>query len=167
MADRVWNLILDIRPTLLGSVVDKAGMKRRYGNRAFPPNEYAMRATIERYDRDLEAEDMLGMVIMATESLESDRALRTLVHRARQDGISLGGANYLRDNDRRLENILNSVTFTPSEMSPGIQLADYVAYATYSAFERGRSNRFDQVGHLWRGIGPYREPSVIPRPARE
>ena len=167
LADRVWDLILQIKPTLVGSVVDKTLMKQRYADRAFPPNEYAMRATIERFDRDLEAERMLGMVIMDTESLESDRALRTLVHRARSDGIKLGGINYIPAADRKLENILNSVTFTPSEMSPGIQLADYIAYATYSAFERARSGRFDQVAHLWRRVGSYREPSVIPRPSKK
>ena len=64
----------------------------------------------------------------------------------------------------RLEKILNGVLFTPSYGSPGVQLADFVAYATFSKFERNKSQRFEQVDPLWRRVGGFREPSVIPKP---
>lgn len=161
MANRVWELIISLQPVLLGSVVKKALMKSRYAEKAHPPNEYAMRATIDRFDRHLGETDQIGMAIMDTESLSSDQALREIVHNARWSGIRVGVVR--PGSERRLEHVLNSVTFSPSQMSPGIQLADFVAYATFSHFERGKSRRFEQISNLWRRVGSFQEPSIIPK----
>lgn len=164
MANAVFDLILKVKPVLMGSVVDKQRMKQRYGAHAHQPNEYAMRATVERFDRDLERMKCVGMVIMDTESFTADEALRKMVHRARAVGIKLGGVNYLPGSDRMLKNVLNSVGFSPSQMSPGIQLADFIAYATWSHFERSKSRRYEQISGLWaEPMRGYREPSVIPK----
>ncbi len=163
IADAVFQLIEQLRPVLMGSVVLKKRMKEKYGPGAFPPNEYALRATIERFDRHLEETQQLGMALMDTEGLNADSALREMVHQARSYGIKVGGINYMPRSDRKLSFVLNSVGFSPSQMSPGIQLADFVAYALFSAHERNRRNRLEQLGPFWRKVGNFSEPSVIPR----
>lgn len=162
MADDVFALIGEVRPTLMGTVVRKDWMKTRYGTAAHAPNEYALRASIERFDRHLEETNNLGMAIMDTEGFTADHALRELVHSARTTGIKLGGINYVPGSDRKLNYVLNSVGFSPSQMSPGIQLADFVAYAVFSHFERQRSERFNSLDRHWRRSGTFREPSVLP-----
>lgn len=163
VADDVFALIRKCAPTLMGSVVKKDFMKQRYGANAHPPNEYALRATIDRFDRHLEETQSVGMVIMDTESRESDRGLRLMVHNAKHRGIRVGGIGYLPMADRKLTHVLNTISFSESHMSPGIQLADFIAYATWSHHERGRSNRWNEITGLWRTSGHFREPSIIPR----
>lgn len=163
IADDVFALVRSIGPTLMGSVIRKDLMKRRYGSSAHPPNEYALRATMERFDRHLEETSCVGMAIMDTESLEADRSLRLMVHNAKHHGVKLGGVGYLPQMDRRLKHVLNTISFSESHMSPGIQLADFIAYATASHFERGKSIRWNELNGLWRKSGYFQEPSVIPK----
>lgn len=162
MADTVWAFILELKPPLMASVVDKELMKSNYGSRAMKPGEYAVRATIERFDKDLEREGRLGMAIIDVQSFE--REIQEMVHNAKTDGIKIGGPNLREDQDRKLRFVLNSAVFSPSHMSPGIQIADYVAYATRSHFERHKGDRYREFEHLWKCGWNFREPSLIPRP---
>ena len=162
MADEVWNLILELKPALMASVVDKAILKTLHGQRAFRPGDYAVRATVERFDMDMEREGKLGMAIIDVQSFEKE--IQDMVHEAKTVGIKIGGPGLRVEKDRKLKFVLNSVVFSPSYMSPGIQLADYIAYATRSHFERTKSDRFNKLEPLWRKGFNFREPSCIPRP---
>jgi hypothetical protein len=104
---------------------------------------------------------MLGMAIADTQTFE--KAIQAMIHEAKTIGIKIGGPNLPSDKDSRLKNVLNTVVCCPSHMSPGIQLADYVAYATFSHHERAQSRRYNQVRDLWRTVGYFTEPSVVPR----
>jgi len=96
-----------------------------------------------------------------TQSFE--REMQQMVHESRKAGIKIGGMQPIMT-DSHLDNVLNSVVCCPSHMSPGVQIADFVAYAVFSHFERGKSRRYEQVAPLWRRAGRFTEPSVVPRP---
>jgi hypothetical protein len=162
VADEVWRLILEIGPTLIGTVVDKQRLKQRYGGSAFPPNEYALTATCDRFHRHLVETDSLGMLLMDTENMASQAAMQKIVHAGRRWGGRIGGIIGAPDNPR-LDRILNTLVFTPSHMSAGVQIADFVAYATWSNFERSKGDRYGQIAHLWRRVVGFSEPSVVPR----
>jgi len=158
-ADRVWNFILDLRPSLMGTVVDKTIMRTRY-QIPHETSQYAMRATIERFDKHLKSIGKYGMTIVDTQSFE--REMQQMVHESRRSGIKIAGRLPIVT-DSNLENVLNSVVCCPSHMSPGVQLADFVAYATFSHFERDKSRRCNQVSSLWRKAEWFSEPSVVPK----
>jgi len=159
LADRVWDFILELKPLLMGTVVDKTTMRTRYPS-PHEPSQYAMRATIERFDKHLKKVGKYGMTIVDTQSFEKE--MQQMVHESRKAGIKIGGTQPMLT-DSNLENVLNSVVCCPSHMSPGVQIADFVAYAAFSHFERSKSRRYNQVGPLWRRAGRFSEPSVVPR----
>lgn len=160
LADRMWNFILELKPLLMGTVVDKTTMRTRYQN-PHEPSQYAMRATIERFDKHLKKVGRYGMTIVDTQSFEKE--MQQMVHESRKVGIKIGGTRPILT-DSNLENVLNSVVCCPSHMSPGVQIADFVAYATFSHFERNKSRRYDHASSLWRKAGRFSEPSVVPKP---
>ena len=162
VADDVWNLIARIAPILLGTVVQKSRLKERYGINAWQPNEYAFTATCARFNRHLQETDALGMLLMDTETMASQAAMQKIVHTGRRFGTRIGGTPGAPDNPR-LDRILNTLVFTPSHMSAGVQIADFVAYATWSHFERDKSARFHKISHLWRRTITFQEPSVVPK----
>ncbi len=67
--------------------------------------------------------------------------------------LGVGGIT-IRSNDCQprleniLKNVLNTISFTPSHLSAGLQLADVVSRATRSHFERNKSTRFEQLSKL-------------------
>jgi hypothetical protein len=159
--DEVWEAIIQIAPALLGTVVRKRRLKERYGAKAFPPNEYALTATCDRFHRHLTETDSLGMLLMDSETMAAQAAMQKIVMAGRRYGGKIGGVIGDPDNPRH-DRILNTLAFVPSHMSAGVQIADFLAYATWSSFERGKSDRHDQIAHLWRSSGTFREPSVVP-----
>lgn len=163
LADKVFELLLRVRPVLLGTVVRKDWLKLKYGDRAVSPPEYAMNATAERFDRHLGETNQIGMLIMDTCGLADDKVVREIVHSSRSAGTRWVGATYKPRYNSSLDRVLNAITFSPSHMSPGVQLADAVAYATFSKFERNKGDRYNQLDPLWRRVGWFREPSRVPR----
>jgi hypothetical protein len=161
IADEVWDLIIELEPVLIGTVVRKSRLKERYGANAFPPNEYGLIATCDRFHRHLVETDCLGMILMDAENMASQAAMQRIVHTGRRLGGRIFGVIGAPDNPR-LERILNTLVFTPSHMSAGVQIADFVAYATWSHFERSKGDRFHQIEGLWRRSGGFTEPSVVP-----
>ena len=163
LADQVFALLRRIRPVLIGTVVRKNWLKLRYRDKAVTPPEYAMNATAERFDRHLVETNQIGMIMMDTCGLADDAAVRHIVHYSRTAGTRWVGGSYVPAYNSNLARVLNAVAFTPSHMSPGVQLADAVAYATFSNFERDKGDRYYQLDPLWRRVGQFREPSVVPR----
>jgi Protein of unknown function (DUF3800) len=162
LSNDVFNLILRIHPVLLGTVVDKELLARRYRD-PMAVNEYALNSIIDRFNRHLTETERVGTAVMDSVGTEADGSLQRLVHVSRTVGAQIGDLVPGRPISR-LERVLNGVLFTPSYGSPGVQLADFIAYATFSKYERDKSRRFEQIEPLWRRVGTFREPSVIPRP---
>jgi len=158
-ANRVWDFINDLEPVLMGTVVDKVAMRARYSH-PHEPSQYAMRTTIERFDKYLKDVGKYGMTIVDTQSFEKE--MQQMVHDSRKLGIEFSGRGQMPTGSR-LENVLNSIVCCPSHMCPGVQIADFVAYAAFSHIERRKSRRYDQVARLWRRTGEFVEPSIVPK----
>lgn len=165
LADKVFQIMSNIEPILMGTIIDKEKMKKRYDKNAISPKNYSIRATTDRFHKHLRENDQRGQIMMDNEEWSQDLMMMKMVHKARKVGIKLGGWGYSQKRDSKLERLLNSIVFSPSEMSVGIQMADFIAYATWSAYERGKSDRFKETRRFWRTMGELgpREPSVIPK----
>jgi hypothetical protein len=164
MADEVFDFLLDLKPVLFATVVDKVKQKLKYGPGAYKPRRLAVRATIHRFCMFLDREKGVGSVIMDEEDYRKDKEIQEMVHRFRTFGITIRGIRYQPLKESWLERVLNAINFTPSEMSPGIQLADFCSRSTWQHFERGKSNRFNQLSPLWdREQNRVYEPSVVPK----
>ncbi len=164
LSDEIFDLIVSLKPRLFATAVNKIQLKYRYGIGAYPPKSLALRATIHRYSMCLNKNGMIGSVVLDEEEYRKDRELQTMTHEFRSHGVILRGQNYQPRYEDKLERVLNTITFTPSHMSPGIQLADSISKAVFSHFERGKSNRYNQLANLW-NRDPTRvyEPSVVPK----
>lgn len=160
----VFDLILDLEPKLMASVVDKERLKERYGSDAKNPKKLGFRATIDRFHKHLNEHDAVGTVTIDSAERTYDRQLREMIYEAQDDGISLPGADY--KSDTTLPRIMDTVTMSPSEMSAGIQLADVVAYQVYGEYSySGTSHGYEALDHLFRDPSgtSFVEPSVFPR----
>lgn len=157
IADAVFDLITDVEPTIIATVIDK----KKHGNRytdPWPPKPYIFRATVARFQYYCDVNSGVGMVVADAEQSFIDNELRQIVYNAKSDGVRIV------EKGSKLTNIMDSVLFTPSEMSPGIQIADFIAYAIWSDHEYGNSRRWNQIKHLMRdpeGSG-FTEPSLLP-----
>lgn len=160
--DNLFDILLDIEPTLMATAIDKEGLKDQYGERAFNPKSLAFRSTVDRFHMHVSNRDCVGSVTIDSAERGIDGQLRDLVHEAKQVGIKIGSA----PKDSKLPHIMDSISMTPSEMSPGIQLADIVAYQVFNKFNHsGTSHGFQALSHLFRdppGVS-LTEPAVWPK----
>lgn len=159
LADEVFNLLLELKPVLFATAINKTQLKRVYGNNAHIPNRLAMRATIGRFSMYLQRENLIGSVTYDAEEYRKDKNLQEMIMGFRRYGIVLTGANYTPKKDDNLGNLLNTINMASSETSPGIQLADFCSRSVWQHFEHGKSNRFNQIAMF--GDGHY-EPSIVP-----
>lgn len=163
LSDEVFDLLTNIHPVLFATAIDKLQLKYKYGGRAYHPRQLGLRATIHRYSMYLDREGLVGSVIIDEEEYRKDVELRTMIHNFRRYGITLRGWNYQPAKENRLERVLNTVGFTPSEMSSGIQLVDVCSRATWAHFALEKSRRFDQLSAFWdRHESRTYEPVVFP-----
>ena len=164
MSNDIFDLILDVEPVLMATVVDKDRMKERYGDNANPPKRYGFRSTVERFHKHLVEHDSIGVVTIDAQERTIDSKLRDLIYSAQDTGIKLPGASSRRDTT--LPRLMDTITVTPSEMSSGIQLADVVAYQVHHQYKyRGDSYGYKKIEHLFRDPQKsyFTEPSVIPK----
>ena len=164
MADEVFDLIFSLKPILFATVIDKPALKLRYGNNAFDPKLLAIRATIHRFAMSLKREDAVGSVIMDAEEYRKDRLIQEMVRTFKKDGIIIRGWKYQPFYREKIARIIDTINFTDSNVSSGIQLADFCARTTWQHYERKKSMRFQQLSHLWDRAGSTTyEPSVFPK----
>jgi len=121
----------------------------KYGNNAHWPKRLALRFIAPRFQKFLERVDGYGIFVMDEEERKSDRKLKDLVKRAREEGIMLHDTFDPFRTDTLLKRIVESVLFVPSEDSPGIPLADFCSHSIWLHFERGLDKRFNQIKHLF------------------
>ena len=160
IADSVFTTLLGIKPVLFATVIEKGRLKTKYGRWAENPTSLAVRATADRFDKFIQRNGAIGGLHMDEEEIRKDGNLRGIIHRARTSGIKLS----VWKNDSKLSRFLNAIAFSPSQTSPGIQLADFVSHTCWMHFTYGKSDRFTQIAPLWdRTGGRVWEPSVVPR----
>ncbi len=164
MTDEVIGLLLDLKPILFASVVDKERHQARYGVNAVDPKRLALRGIVHRFNLTLERIDAYGAVVMDEEEYRKDADLRAMIHRARTLGLSMRGMLYDPQYASKPSRINGPITFSPSEMSSGIQLADVCASIVWKKYEKRRDDLFNQVEPLFDRTGSRRwEPSIVPR----
>jgi hypothetical protein len=163
MEAEVVNLLLGLNPILFATVVDKDRHQARYGLRAYHPKEMALAGVVQRFDMDLARLQAYGSVVMDEEQVRKDARLREMIHRSRRTGLSFRGMSYQPSYDSIPTRINGTVNFSPSELSTGIQLADFCAGVVWRKYERGEDARFNRIEPLFYRVGPRRyEPSVVP-----
>ena len=164
MANEVFDLLLNLEPVLFATAINKLRLKQRYGANAYPPKSLSIRATIHRFAMFLKRKNMVGSVIMDEEEYRKDRKLQLMVRTFKRKGIIIRGWAYQPIYVEKIDRVLNTINFTPSVTTPGIQLADFCSRSVWQHFERGKSRRFHQLSPLWdRSDSIIYEPSVFPK----
>ena len=164
MADEVFDLILSLKPILFATVIDKPALKGRYGINAYDPKLLAIRATIHRFAMSLKRENAVGTVIMDAEEYRKDHLIQEMVRTFKKNGIIIRGFTYQPMYIERIARIIDTISFTASDESSGIQLADFCARTTWQHYEKNQSRRFQQLSPLWDRVGNrIYEPSVFPK----
>ena len=111
----------------------------------------------------LKREGAVGAVTMDAEEYRKDRLIQEMVRTFKKNGIIIRGFNYQPRYVERIGRVLDTINFTDSNMSAGIQLADFCARTTWQHFEKNKSERFNQLSDLWdRDDGRIYEPVVFP-----
>lgn len=164
MANEVFDLLLQLKPILFATAIDKLRLKQRYGANAYPVKPLSIRATIHRFAMFLKRENMIGTVTMDEEEYRKDRKLQLMVRTFKRDGIIIRGWTYQPMYIEKIDRVLNTINFAPSITTPGIQLADFCSRTVWQHFERNKSRRFNQLSPLWdRNDSRVYEPCVFPK----
>jgi len=145
---KTFELILELRPILIASTVDKIRERRKYGEGSILPQLYAMRSVINKFSMHLNRLGKVGSVVYDEDKIQFNRVLQEEITRYRRDGIAIHGWMY-RPKPDRLQNILNNVNFCPSHMSSGLQLADFVAGAIWRKYETEDERHYKLLDSLW------------------
>ncbi|HXT83845.1 MAG TPA: DUF3800 domain-containing protein [Verrucomicrobiae bacterium] len=149
IADEVFKLILELKPILVGIAINKLQMKRVYQNDADSPKFLAIRSVINKFSMYLKRRQKIGSIVYDAEEYRKDVELRNEMHGFRRHGIMRRGGGYQPMYEDKLENILNTINLSPSEMSPGLQLADFCARSIWQHHEHNKSDRYTEISSLW------------------
>ncbi|MFH0897726.1 MAG: DUF3800 domain-containing protein [Candidatus Bathyarchaeota archaeon] len=163
LANEIFDVILNLKPTLFATVIDKPLLKSRYGRNAYDPKLLAMRATIHRFAMSLKRESAIGNVTMDAEEYRKDILIQEMVRNFKRDGIQIRGMNYQPMYYENISQIIDTISFTDSKVSTCIQLVDFCSRSTWQHYESSKSKRFSQLSPLWDHNSKVYEPSVFPK----
>lgn len=153
MADEVFNFLLGIQTTLISTSVNKRELKASYGEKAWNPKLVAIRSVVAKFSMYLTRHDMIGYIVFDEEDYKNDKRTRDAIYEFKKYGTRYASKRYAPSKMVDLHNVLNTIQFCPSELSPGIQCADFVARAIWNHHERGKSDRYRQIEPLWERDG--------------
>lgn len=153
LANDIFDLILDIEPTLFAIVVNKINHKREYGTHAYNPKRLALRFIAPRFHKYLIRVDDYGLFVMDEEEKKSDRRLKKLIQDSREQGIVLQTLHDPYRTDTKLPRIVESILFVPSGDCSGIALADFCSHSIWLKYQRNLRRRYDQIKHLFDRVG--------------
>ena len=143
--DQTLSIIPATSATLFAIVIDKPAHHARY-NAPESPDYLAVRFMAPRFHKFLRRHSERGVLLMDPSTRIQDRNAKDLIQSARRSGIVLQSAiNPQPISDTTLPDLVETILFSPSQDSPGIQLVDFVAYATWKAHEEGKDTRFKQI----------------------
>ena len=162
--EKLLSLIDKIEPVVFATVVQKKKLMQRYET-PIHPRMLSVQATLHRFNMWLNQNNACGIAIMDTEIYRQDKSLQDFVYNLKEKGTIIRGRDYDPRHEDKLERIINTLLFCQSHMSPGIQVADMIAYIV------NRHYRVQTETELrWKVIKPYMQcyqdgsdPSVLPR----
>jgi len=149
MADEVFQLIKDIKPIIIATSINKLQMKKVYEDNANPPKLLAVRSVVSKFSMHLTRNDKIGTVVYDEEEYRNDVLMRNMMTSFRRVGTEIKGWKYQPSKTDKLLNVLNTINLCPSELSPGIQLADFVARSVWQRYEREKGRRYDEIAPFW------------------
>src|SRR5487761_681248 len=148
ISDEVFDLILDIHPTLFAIVIDKVAHRRKYASPE-KPNILAVRFMVPRFSKYLERISDKGIMIYDSEERQINSQLRNFLFEARDTGVVLEPAQLWYYTQNKLDHLVETIFFIESNASPIIQLADFCAHVVFLSYDRGKSDRFNQIRGLF------------------
>lgn len=149
MADKVFDFILDLKATIVSASVNKLDLKKQRDCGVCDPKYITMHTVLSKFSAYLNKRNMVGYVIFDEESYQHDKKIKNQIHEIRKRGVGIPGILRQPPYNSKLENVLNTIQFCPSELSPGIQYADFVAKSVWNHREWGKSDRYSQIDPLW------------------
>lgn len=150
----IFDLVLELGPTLFAAAIDKPAHKRKYGSNAISPKIWALQLIAPRFEKFLNRVNEHGMIIMDAEEMRRDKDLRKLIRDGKRFGIILQ-SNISPDpfrTDTTLPRVVESVMFMDSDESGIIQLADFCSHSIWKHFEKNTSHRFNQIYPLFDSV---------------
>lgn len=149
MADEVFELIKEIKPMIIATSINKLQMKKVYGDDAEPPKLLAVRSVISKFSMHLTRNGKIGTIVYDEEEYHNDVLMRTMVSGFRRFGTEIKGWKYRPTKTDKLTNVLNTINLCPSELSSGIQLADFIARSVWQHYEGQKSRRYQEIDLFW------------------
>ena len=143
MTDAVYNLIVKIKPTIISIVVDKEKYFAKYAQPE-PAKHTSFQYLMDRYERFLSRRDSYGILVYDYEG-KRDKYIREMLEEARL----IGSYDFRLLAHWKYKRIVETIFFTESETSIGLQLADFVAYAIFVCYEKKYCERFNQLQPLF------------------
>jgi len=143
MADAVYDLITEIEPTIISIVVDKEKYFAKYAQ-PDPVKHTSFQYLMDRYEKFLSRRDSYGVLVYDYEG-KRDKYIRKMLEEARL----IGSFDYRFLTYWKYKRITETIFFTESENSIGLQLADFVAYAILVCYEKKYCERFNQLQPLF------------------
>ena len=146
-ADEFFDLITSKDVTIFAMVIDKETHWKQYAY-PIPPYSLSLEMMMGRYQWFLEKRKDIGMVVSDRESKGLMIALLDLF-----EGFKEKGTMY-----KKLKNIIDTIFFAPSYTCPILQAVDFCAYAVFSKYEHGKTERYDQIKPKFDPYGEYKLP---------
>ncbi len=135
LTDDIAQFLSQAHITLFVIAIDKVKYsKRGYGSVNTIVNE-ALEEIVNRFHIWLQRQQTFGLIVSGASTKGFDTSIRSAYEYFR-----LRSTTYVT-----LNRIIDTIFFTPSETSIGIQMADFVSCAIKGNYEYGDSKVFDQI----------------------
>lgn len=153
MADKVFDFLTELSPIIISTSINKLQIQKIHSHGAWHLKQLAMRFLLHKFSMYLTRHQMVGTVVYDEEESRNDVKLRNMMHSISGHGAHMPGFDYQQFKNDKLENILNTVQFCPSELSPGIQYADFIARSVWQHHEKHKSDRYNEIASIWERAG--------------
>lgn len=138
----IFKVITESDLTLFAVTINKKALWAQYTS-PVPPHELALEFMAERFQWFLERKNDIGMIVHDREPSAISKSLLGLFERCKRDGTSY----------KKIDSIIDTIFFTPSETSVPLQLTDFCAYAVFSKYAHNKPDRFDQIRAKFNSYG--------------
>lgn len=152
--DRFRDILLKVKPLVLGQVIDK----RAYWEHFFkivpePPAINGLRFLLGRVQGELETLRAEATLTIDEDSREIMDLYKSTLATIRKSGDKLYTAYRVTTLDR-----ISNPSFVDSRVTRGLQAADFIAYWTFRCAESAKCNRIRELDPLWASFRGKQEP---------
>lgn len=130
LTNSLYNIVLNNNITLIASVINKDNMLKKYGQKAYKPNIYAMELLLERISLFMNENHPDKQAIIIADKCSNDIEGMLNDNHVKKRNKSGGGYTW-----KNLQIIIENILFADSKYSNFIQLTDLCAYNIFHAFQ--------------------------------